>query len=74
MSQDGAAAEELHRLWTHDGTSPRPRSVGAARVFTSRVRGEQGGGDGGGARKQLDEQTVENICMMTYLFHVLSQL
>lgn len=29
---------------------------------------------GGWARKQLDEQTVKNICIMTYLFHILSQL
>lgn len=34
-------------------------------------KGERGGGR---ARKQLDEQTVENICIMTYLLHILSQL
>ncbi len=34
----------------------------------------KGGGEGDWARKQLDEQTVENICIMTYLFHILSQL
>lgn len=54
----------------HNGTNHGLLSVNPAQVYMARQEGARGGW----ARKQLDEQTVKNICIMTYLFHILSQL